>query len=389
MGASKTIYLHLGTYKTATTFLQYVLWHNFKDPAGPVYYPRAGTYGTAHHYLPSPEFPGWMNGVTPSEYEAAWDGLLADINGSDADVVIISSEMFCSVFEDSIDFIQNTFKDYPLRAILYLRPQDQFISSLAAQFIKGCNYKPAYYTDLEKGLYKISTDKRFDYGNMCTLWSRALGKANLIVRPFEPVQFYKGTLLADFFHHALGTAVPESLDLPSENLNPRLCRDALEFKQWVNRLPVDRDIMNGTLPGLLAYSEAMDAKTHSPYQEHVLLSPSQRLEILHRYADTNAHIARTYLGREDGKLFENPMIDPASEWIPYPGLDKNGIEAIIRFLDKFTPGIIEPLARAAREMNPKERDMRRFTKALKHDSSKTGKSVLPDFLGNLFKRIPH
>jgi len=356
MGASKTIYLHLGTYKTATTFLQYVLWHNFKDPAGPVYYPRAGTYGMAHHYLPSPEFPGWMNGVTQSEYEAAWDRLLTDINGSKADLIIISSEMFCSLFEDSIDFIRKTLKDYPLRAIIYFRPQDQFISSLAAQFIKGCNYKPAYYTDLDKGIYKISTDKRFDYGNMCALWGRALGEKNLIVRPFEPKQFHDGNILADFFHHVLGKPIPDSLDLPSENLNPRLCRDALEFKQWVNRLPVGRDLMNAVLPGLLAYSEAMDAQTRNPFQEHVLLSPSQRLEILRRSADTNAHIARTYLGREDGKLFMDPVIDPASEWTPYPGLDQNGIDAIIRFLDRATPEIIELLTQAALKINRTDRE---------------------------------
>jgi hypothetical protein len=385
----KTIYLHLGTYKTATTFIQHVLYHTFGDPGSLVYFPRVGNHGTAHHYLATNEFPGWTNGVTQDEYEKVWKQLLEDICRSDADCIVISSEMLCSLNPDRIRYIREMLKDYRIKAILYLRRQDQFISSLAAQLIKGCNGKPEYYTDLNRAIEFISASKRFDYKNMCANWAHVIGEENLIVRPFERAQFYEGNILADFFHHLLGISVPASVQLPPGNLNPRLCRDALEFKLLVNRMPLDRDTMNAALPGLLAYSESVDPMTKSDYQEHVLLSSSQRLEILHRYADTNAHIARTYLGREDGKLFEDPMIDTASEWIPYPGLDKKGIEAIIRFLDKFTPGIIEPLARAALKMNPKDQGMRRFAKALKHCTSKTEKSILPDFLRSLFKRIPH
>ena len=200
---TKTIYLHIGTYKTATTFLQHFLWNNFKNPSGLVYYPRVGTYGTAHHYLATSDFPGWTNGVTQAEYEKVWTLLLEDIGDSDADYVIISSEMLCSLPEKSIRFIRETLGDYPLRAIIYFRRQDQYISSLAAQLIKGCNGKPEDYTDLNRAIDRISTSRRFDYGNMCAQWARVIGEKNLIVRPFERMQLRNGNILADLFYHLL------------------------------------------------------------------------------------------------------------------------------------------------------------------------------------------
>lgn len=361
---TKTIYLHLGTYKTATTFLQHVLWNNFKNPSGLVYYPRVGTYGTAHHYLATSDFPGWMNGVTQAEYEKEWKLLLEDIGDSDADSVIISSEMLCSLSEKSISYIRETLGDYSLRAIIYFRRQDQYISSLAAQLIKGCNGQPNYYTDLDRAIDNISTSKRFDYGNMCAQWARVIGEKNLIVRPFERMQLRNGNILADLFYHLLKMPIPATVELPADNLNPRLCRDALEFKQLVNRMPVDRETMNATLPGLLAYSKAVDDRTQNAYQEHVLLSPSQRLEILQCNADTNAHIARAYLGREDGVLFEEPMTDPTVEWTPYPGLSKEMLKAIVCFLAENTPGVVELLASAAPHANRADHELQRLSNAL-------------------------
>ena len=102
---TKTIYLHLGTYKTATTFIQHVLYHTFGDLDSPVYFPRVGNHGIAHHYLATNEFPGWTNGVTQDEYEKVWKQLLEDIRGSVADCVVISSEMLCSLNLDRISYI--------------------------------------------------------------------------------------------------------------------------------------------------------------------------------------------------------------------------------------------------------------------------------------------
>jgi hypothetical protein len=362
MGAirEKKIYLHLGAYKTATTFLQGVLWQNFSDPDGDIYYPRVSLHGKAHHYLATEEFPRWTNGVPRAEYERSWQRLLEEIGRSNAGSVVISSEMFCSLDPEQICYIRGILCDYPVRAIIYLRRQDQYISSLAAQLIKGCNYKPEYYTDMNRAISFFGSSEQFDYENMCAHWAGAIGAENLMVRPFEQSQFHEGDILKDFFHHLLGRPVPENALLPAGNMNPRLCRDALEFKQLVNRLPIDRETKNATLAGLFAYSGAVDARTQGAWQEHVMLSPSQRLDILRRCADGNARIARAWLGREDGVLFREAMPDSTVAWTPYPGVSRQTLEAIVHFLSERDLVLVASLARAAFRADRTDREVQRL-----------------------------
>ena len=383
------VYLHIGTYKTATTFLQHGLYHNFKDPSGALYYPRTGIYGTAHHYLATSRFPGWTNGVTAAAYEKAWNRLLKNLNRSDADIAVLSSEMFCSLSEADIQYVRSALQDYSVRAIVYIRRQDQYISSLAAQMVKGCNGKPENYMNLDTAIQTVTNSKQFNYGSMCTNWARVLGEKNLIVRPFERAQLHQENILADFFHHVTGMQVPDSVVFPAGNLNPRLCRDALEFKQLVNRLPVDRDTMNATLPGLFSYSEAVDAQTCNTYQEHVLLSPSRRQEIMQSCAEINAHIARTFLGRDNGILFEEPLTEPETRWKPYPGLDSATLEKIISFLDQTTPGVAELLTRAALNMDLPDQEMQKFTDTLKRRSNANPawKRNMPGFVAKWLSKL--
>ncbi len=378
----QTVYLHLGTYKTATTFLQRVLWKSYDNPGGDIYYPRAGIYGNAHHYLTTESFPGWTNGVTPEEYEQAWKHLLADISGSKAASIVISSEMFCSLSLARIRYIRETLRDYPVRAIVYLRRQDQYISSMAAQMVKGCNGKPEYYTDLNRAVKFVRSEKQFDYEIICDKWASVIGKDNLVVRPFERKQLHKEDILADFFHYLLGMTVPQSAVLPERNINPRLCRDALEFKQLVNRLPTDRDTKIATLPGLLEYSRKIDSGTQNIYQEHVLLPLPERRKILHQCADGNANIARTYLGREDGVLFMEPLNEPVVEWKPYPGLNVDTIEAMVGYLGETNPGVVELLARAALSADKNDAQLLPLVKVLKRyvNKNRSIASLMPTSL---------
>jgi hypothetical protein len=362
--ADKTVYLHLGTYKTATTFLQEVLWHTFGDPGGDVYYPRSGAYGTAHHYLATDFFPGWTSGVSWAEYERAWDRLLAEIGASAAGAIIISSEMLCSLAPDQIGYIRDRLRDYSVRAILYLRRQDQYISSLAEQIVKGCNGQPEYYSDLDNAVRFICDSKQFGYESICNQWSDALGRGSLVVRPFEREQFHGGDILTDFFYHLLNRPVPAGVVLPEGNLNPRLCRDALAFKELVNRLPMDRETRNAVLPFLFAYSRESDAGTQSDFQEHLLLSPSRRMEILQRCADGNARIARTWLGREDGALFREAAPEEDEAWMPYPGIRRKTLEAMVILLSEKEPLLLDSLVRAACRADRTDRELRKLVAAL-------------------------
>ena len=178
---------------------------------------------------------------------------------------------------------------------------------LIAQFIKGVHGNKHQYTCLDSALESLATTNRHNYLDMCTRWSQLIGKENMIVRPFERSQMIQGNILADFFHHLYGITPASDISIPERNLNPRLSRDALEFKRIVNCLPISRDEMNSTLPGLFEYSESLDSTTQDTITEHNLLSPAQRIEILEACADCNQQVAHEFLGRGDGVLFNEPV----------------------------------------------------------------------------------
>ena len=50
------------------------------------------------------------------------------------------------------------------------------------------------------------------------------------------------------------------------------------------------------------------------------LSPKLRLQILDHYEASNQEVARRYLARQDGRLFDEPLPQADEEWQPHPGL---------------------------------------------------------------------
>lgn len=347
----KTIYLHLGTFKTATTYLQYVFYHNFsnfRNSTQLFYYPSVGLDGYAHHYLLNPVYPGWKKKRSETEYIDLWKKLLKTIQKHGHDKFLLSSEMLCTLQPGMIEKILKQLGGYEVKAIIYLRRQDQYFSSLAAQMVKGCHGKMEHYMDLEKTLDFISTSHNHDYGNICDKWASFVGRDNLIVRPFERAQWRQGDILADFFYHLTGVELPGNLVLPESNVNPRLCRDGLAYKQLINRLPLDRDAKNVILPDLFEYSNTIDPEANAIFQEHTLLSPKQRMDILQRCEKVNAVIAQKYLSRANGTFFYEFNLNCDDKWGPYPGLAEQKVREITAFLYKRRPELIHQYKKALR-----------------------------------------
>ena len=161
------ITIPLGTFKTATTYLQYILRHNYGTPSGEIYYPDAAIWGDAHHYL-VPEFPPWESKRSDRQYAKSWQKLIEAIDRSDAPHIIISSEMFCTFTEAEIQAVGEYLNDFSLRAIIYLRRQDQYYSSLMEQFIKGVHGGKHQYTCLDSTLETLAISSRHNYLDICT-----------------------------------------------------------------------------------------------------------------------------------------------------------------------------------------------------------------------------
>jgi hypothetical protein len=145
-------------------------------------------------------------------------------------------------------------------------------------------------------------------------------------------------------HHVLGQEVAGRYLLPERDQNARLDRDALEFKRIINGLDGAKQekLQIGKL--LIRYCEEADPRIREAFQPHALLSPEQRIQLLQGFAEDNAWIARTCLGRADGALFLEPWPRRDDAWTPYPGLSANKAAELAIFLYRATQREAEQVA---------------------------------------------
>ena len=129
----KTLYLHIGTPKTATTYLQQFLFVNadrlMKDG---IYYPSDvdkmyfPPYVNMHVPLVSSITGLKVNWLSPKYHYPsgeALEQLLEDIENNESNKVLLSSEVFYDAFttEELINNVKKAFENYQTNIIVYLR----------------------------------------------------------------------------------------------------------------------------------------------------------------------------------------------------------------------------------------------------------------------------
>ncbi len=264
----KNVYLHLGTYKTGTSYLQSIFGNCLKGVVSNLLYPETGVYNFAHHYAASPRFPGWSGGQGKEAFLKILHSLNEEIRNASEEKILISSEMFCSQSRDVVEIIARALGEHRLCGILYLRTPDEFHESLAAQLIKGCNGPVEAQQNIGHAMRWVKGQKPFDYSVIYENWRDFLGEDNLKIRPYDKRQFIDGDLLEDFCQEGLGIKKPDFPKSSATNINPSLTLSALQFKMLINRLPLERDLKNEIIPLLLEFSRQESCRTLQNDQLH-------------------------------------------------------------------------------------------------------------------------
>lgn len=230
----KTVFLHVGTGKTGTSFVQETLAGN-KDKLAQhgILYPVTGRGGKAaahHQLLPAlSNAPTWW--MMPSEDDSSvFARLLSEIEESKADITFISQEGLVWIEKHQIEQLKSIFKDYQVKIVIDFRRQDDYVDSALNQVVKTAGFT-------------YSFDKLWNYDGswfvpnyhlQATKWASVFGKENVIIRPYERQQFVNGNIVDDFFSRTLGTTF--ELDAISSNIadNAKLSQVTLEFKRLLN-----------------------------------------------------------------------------------------------------------------------------------------------------------
>ena len=219
----KTLYLHIGTTKTATTSIQRFLEenkdvlqkHGYCFPDSLHVYPRANKRRNAH-FLVAKVWDADGNRNQSKEKEYFEEGLqqIRTAFGAYDHVILTDESIWHALSYSKKTLLQELKKEadeqkYQIKVIVYLRRQDGLLISRWNQEVKQKFTSAAVMTCEE---YLAASEKKekkiYQYAQKLDEIAAVIGKNNLIVRRFSPKSWKDGSIIHDFMHE-IGLDVTE------------------------------------------------------------------------------------------------------------------------------------------------------------------------------------
>lgn len=188
-----------------------------------------------------------------------------------------------------------------IRIACYLRPQDEYATSLYNQFVKNVFGISDSFEEFVETAKPI-----FDYEHHIRLWENVFGADSISLRNYSTC---KQNLFRDFCGNFLS---PDCFDKASKKefrSNLRLSRDVLEFKRIFNRTQPDRSLAFISLRCFMGIANTF--KDQPGYQ---IYAPYEfRKNVFGRFVEGNRQLAERY------ELGDLPPVTSSQE-PTYPGL---------------------------------------------------------------------
>lgn len=340
----KTIYLHIGQTKTATTTLQ-AFFHDNRDWLANrgVYYlecPPEHKIQAQHRFLAES-----LAGIPlpMPERVAEWTYLRGKIEETTHDRILISEEVFWHIFEHRreekiqvIDWIRKQLAEYDVRIICYLRRQDKWIESWYNQIVKTDVTSHARMTYAEF----IDIYRQYgllDYNAALRPWEEVFGRENMIVRPFERRHFLDGDIISDFLR-ILSLRLDDQASRPKDK-QVSLCNSACELSYIFNNTSRAREFKQKFRSLITEYDATVE--------DHRRFTPIEvARELLNEFAESNSLLSDKYCD-SDLAFFSDTL--SGYEAGEYPGLSVRELAAFMMYAFEDMQGQIRALRRKLNE----------------------------------------
>ncbi len=194
----KTIYLHIGVPKTASSTIQKGLFiFRNKLMGNGYYYPKSGLIGTNHKniFFELCSMPDHKIKYQPGN--GSLKDLVEEIKKSNFKNYIISVEHFSLLKLPEINNLKYALNLFEVNVIVYLRRQDKVIQSGWTQNAKRMVFKKSLGEIISEELGNSNSVYHYEY--LLNQWAAAFGKPNIVVRIFEPERL-KGNIFHDFLY---------------------------------------------------------------------------------------------------------------------------------------------------------------------------------------------
>jgi hypothetical protein len=309
----RNLFLHFGMHKTGSTSIQHYL---FDNRAALLkhgwYYPCEGSYyfhgERSQSYLAHAVLdrrPDYLRHELVLNRDKCIAELQRDVSASNCENILISSEHFSyATTEDEWRKIHDAFSPLAdtLKIVIYLRRQDTMAEAYWGQYVM-LGRETRRFED-----FRSRTGGR-DYLSLLRSMANVFGQPNIIVRPFERQQLHQGDVVADFLEQIGLGRFP--LAVQSAVLNQSLSLPQLEAMRLIlGRIEPLR--LRMAMAEFLRSLKLSEDRTSYSY-----FAPGDRSRFLEPFRESNAQVARVFLGRADGRLFDEPE-EPGAP--AYPGL---------------------------------------------------------------------
>lgn len=327
----KTLFLHVGLPKTATTALQNFFYLNASQikKSGVVYpdlssfsgslytqsksekiYQKLGTiykyisldskngngYPLAYHYLPD-------KNVTRCAQKNITFDRLSSLLSKLTDSVLLSSEWFGQLTIENLGKLKNIAEcsGFGVKVICYIRRQDKLIESHYAQSIKIKGIDDTF----DEFVYDIN------FKNQLMKFFKCFGENNVNVRCFEKKQLINGSIYRDFLAAmSLSPSHLAKFKVPSDSVNKSLSAGSLNLLRYLAKHDVKPSNEWIMLINLLEGFKEDNSIRPSWF------SPAERYQYMQGLEKLNSEFAQRYLGRKDGRLFYEALPATNAHWVP-------------------------------------------------------------------------
>ena len=315
----KTLHIHIGTPKTATTAIHYFCKENAEMLAKEGYCYPTFTF----------EYPG----ISKAHTGRFLMGVVKDKDGNrntkqeeinfregmnivkklfrEYEHIILSDEGIWRRTEGiKEDFwkimVQEAEKaEFQIHVIEYLRRQDKYFLSNWNQRVKRLcsNHTIEEFTEM-------GDKRRLDYYGKLEQISGVVGKENITVRRFEKDNFEGGSIYADFlsiFHIALTDEYKVSQDVR----NIGLYGNTHEIKRVLNIFPWMKDEKVRKYITDILQEDSEISKKEYPCE---MYSKEEIRDLLECYREGNQKVAEEYLGEEPGSDLFDDIVSDLPKW---------------------------------------------------------------------------
>jgi hypothetical protein len=305
-GVRRTI-LHIGAPRAGSTYIQNFLERNRANLlVNGILYPRTGIFReTGARSFRTSGHEALVQCLKDRDVQILHDYRREIEAAGTLDTIVFSAENLFASSPTGIDLLARTLANTRTSVVVYLRRQDEWAESMYVEWTTGGHWRTT--SSFAGFLRDQEAAGILNYADIVERWANRFGRENIVVRPFsQPAR----NPAHDFVEACEIGILANPIEPEAACANLFFGdRADVEIIRFFNRLGFDsHEHYVEFLDQYYLWRIARDEPPSRP----AYLGPGERRQLLARYADCNARIARDFLGARGGDLFSTAMTGEAA-----------------------------------------------------------------------------